>query len=345
MPRIQWFNYLNLMTIQQLVTEENVNDVQDNITPLMLAIKKNKFEFVKILVEHGAHIHYINNEHNALMYACLFKRTEICSYLILKGADVNIESQSGWSALLIAVNKNELNIVRLLIANDAHINHQNKFGTTPLMVASQRNHTSLIRELLQLGANPDLVNNEGNTAGTLSDYPSMQQLILSYTALPLDSSPIATHTTDRINIANTSQEPVPNDQSINEAIIHDLKLENLKLKQQLQAISTNLSILENKQLMTQQMKLNEPLQLDTLEDDLSEHLLKMKQTYEFFLDKRNDLMKQQDVMDEVIKCNICMDKVKSYAANCGHLFCQDCISLTTCPNDRIPIISKLKIYL
>jgi ankyrin repeat protein len=78
----------------------------------------------------------------------LFK--DVVEFLIEKGADVNIQTQSGrvLTPLLLASYGGNKEIVELLLANGAEINVKNDAGDTALDIAKQRNHTEIV-ELLR----------------------------------------------------------------------------------------------------------------------------------------------------------------------------------------------------
>lgn len=58
--------------------------------------------------------------HTPLLTSCNSKNMEITEYLINKGADVNLPSLNGLTALRVACLSNEKELVELLIANGAN---------------------------------------------------------------------------------------------------------------------------------------------------------------------------------------------------------------------------------
>lgn len=59
----------------------------------------------------------------ALMYACSKGNPNIVRLLISKGADVNLETREGYTALSIAIMRKQLAIAEFLIRNGANVNH------------------------------------------------------------------------------------------------------------------------------------------------------------------------------------------------------------------------------
>ena len=335
------------MTVQGLIQADRIDEVRNELTPLMVAVKENKNDLVKAILQYRANINYINKDYNALMYACLYGRLEICRFLILKGSDVNAESENGFTALNVAADKNNADIMRLLIANNADVNHQNKFGMTALMISAQKSHPTMIRELLLLGADPDIRNNDGRTARQISEYPSIQQILQSYSVIdPEDEFEInllaAESTADPDtspilpSISNITHQSKPSKELLDT---------NKLLRKQIKDLRLQLSLAENKNLILTSSKIEEPFGIDELQDEVTGHLLHLKSAYDFMYNRRKEILLKQDLVDDIVLCGICLSKKKEFAANCGHIYCEDCIKLEICPNDRAKITSKLKIYL
>lgn len=88
----------------------------------------------------------------------------------------HLEFRSGNPMLNLAVFKGWGAIVKLLLQNHANPNGKNRLGNTPLIVAVEQamgrtdgwKWVPIIRDLLSYGANPDLRNDVGESARTLS---------------------------------------------------------------------------------------------------------------------------------------------------------------------------------
>ncbi len=66
------------------------------------------------------------------------------------GSDVNECEKGGWTPLMIAVPRNDLDIVKLLIDKGADVNARNEEGQTPLMRATSNNADIKIVQPLHL---------------------------------------------------------------------------------------------------------------------------------------------------------------------------------------------------
>tara|TARA_Y100000310_G_C20412469_1_gene682699 strand:- start:209 stop:838 length:630 start_codon:yes stop_codon:yes gene_type:complete len=105
--------------------------------------------------------------------------------LIKAGADVNIQNKAGETSLMVMCGDNKsVKCVKLLIKHGAHVNIQDKCGDTALIKASLDNSVYMrsdyevrhnikpmtkkcvkcMKTLLNAGADPNIQNNNGNTA-------------------------------------------------------------------------------------------------------------------------------------------------------------------------------------
>jgi ankyrin repeat protein len=112
----------------------------DEVTPLWYAVQKGELEVVKFLLEQGANprVTSSNNGRNLLMAAMMAK---------------------GYKS-----EETILAIIRLLVKARVEINYESLDKTTPLMMASYMGFPTIVEYLLQRGANPNAVNQDGNTA-------------------------------------------------------------------------------------------------------------------------------------------------------------------------------------
>jgi ankyrin repeat protein len=86
--------------------------------------------------------------------ACYFGHPQVASYLILKGADVNVPSNNGFSVYPIhsAVAANHTEICHMLLDHGAQVNVKQKSGVTPLHSAAQNGNLEILIMLLEHGA-------------------------------------------------------------------------------------------------------------------------------------------------------------------------------------------------
>ncbi|KAB1252356.1 Ankyrin repeat domain-containing protein 26 [Camelus dromedarius] len=73
--------------------------IKYNLTPFLLAIRKNKEEMVKFLIENGANVHAVDKlQRSALMLAVHHDSPDIVKLLLQKRVNVDSQDLLGWSA-------------------------------------------------------------------------------------------------------------------------------------------------------------------------------------------------------------------------------------------------------
>ncbi len=130
---------------------------------------------VKQLLKKGADVNYQDSFSGStpLMMACTYGFQDIAEALIAKGADVNLQSKDGTTALIGAAGRHP-EIVKLLLDHDADLTLTRKTGTGPLTeslvgVLTDRVTFDLPELLLAKGAEVD----EAPTSGDAEGYTGL----------------------------------------------------------------------------------------------------------------------------------------------------------------------------
>ena len=123
-------------------------------TALNTEIVKGDFHAVKQLIETKGYspnyTGFLGLSHTPLYTAAASKQVEILNYLIQKGADVNVQTKSEKSSVL--------------------------------MFACDDNNLEIVKMLLEAGANPNLKDEDGETALQKTDSEEIKQLLKQYGA-------------------------------------------------------------------------------------------------------------------------------------------------------------------
>ena len=108
---------------------------------------------------------------NALHAAASSGNEDVILFLLEEGLDINAPtSDKGWTPLMIAARDGHAEAAKLLIYKGADLNVKSKLGATALSFAvtqsfpSKEEQISLIVYLLKRGADPNLKDNFGHTA-------------------------------------------------------------------------------------------------------------------------------------------------------------------------------------
>ena len=140
---------------------------KSDTTPLTTATYKGDKEAIELLVKHGANIHHTKqgNQWTLLHYAANYNHTHLIDYLIESGIDVNARSKNGWSALALASDEGDIEIVEKLIKHQADIELSTiKSKKTPLMAAATNGHTNVVSRLIKAGADHERKNTDGHNS-------------------------------------------------------------------------------------------------------------------------------------------------------------------------------------
>ena len=76
-------------------------------------------------------------------------QAEIVSAFIRLGADVNARKENGWTALMIAAQKDHPKVIKALIDGGADVNLKNNDGATAQMIAANKGYFSLEKMLAE----------------------------------------------------------------------------------------------------------------------------------------------------------------------------------------------------
>ena len=114
---------------------------------------------------------------SALLLASENGNTDIVYMLLDNGAQVDLQRKDGASALMGASAQGHLQTVALLLANGASPDLQDMNGNTALMFASDVGHVQVAALLLDKGANPDVQNVNGTTALMWASYRAHTDIV------------------------------------------------------------------------------------------------------------------------------------------------------------------------
>ena len=105
--------------------------------------------------------------------------TEEVASLIKLGVNINAREASGRTALMLAVEENQLNVVKVLLNGKADIQAINKYGDNALFIAVNRGNSSALHLLLEAGAKLNSRDANGNTALLLATQKRNPKIVLA----------------------------------------------------------------------------------------------------------------------------------------------------------------------
>ncbi|MBQ2645040.1 ankyrin repeat domain-containing protein [bacterium] len=137
-----------------------IKNPSNGLTPLYCAIKGNNINIIDKFAENGVSLTTRNQWADGispLHYAAALGRDTIVSYLISKGADVNLADSSGQTPLHMAVLQDNITVLYILINAGAYVDIVDKSGLTPLDIVIQKenkNYISLLERYTKIKEKP-----------------------------------------------------------------------------------------------------------------------------------------------------------------------------------------------
>lgn len=139
----------------------NAKDSESGYTPLMEAATSGQVEIVKLLLEKKADVHIQdNNGFTALMY------TAMGSPSVKKDDDISLVNP-----------ENYLAITKLLVDAKADVNKKADNKSTALLLAVGSGNPEIVEFLLKAGANPMVKDESGLTAKTIAEMDGIAEIV------------------------------------------------------------------------------------------------------------------------------------------------------------------------
>jgi len=151
---------------QKKPQDKNTNQTSQNIDILYNAALDGDIEVVKKYLETGFDVNQPNQDKQSLLMLAGFNgHTDLCEYLIKKGAHTEARDNNGRTALIFASTGPFPQTVELLLQNDSNPNAvDNIEHFTPLMHAAAEGHIEVVKILVKAGADPSLKDVDGDNA-------------------------------------------------------------------------------------------------------------------------------------------------------------------------------------
>ncbi len=128
-----------------ILNQDSINSTNENgFSPLIIAVYSQQADAVKALLQLGANPNANSPEGTALVAASYKGNLNLLNLLLSNGAKPDECNEDGVSALMYAAQFNYKNIVIRLIEYGANINLRSKAGYTALDYAKKNGHIELV---------------------------------------------------------------------------------------------------------------------------------------------------------------------------------------------------------
>ena len=158
--------------------------MKDLTIELLYAAGRGDLPVVRELIAKGVSVNAVNHVGGtALMSACASYRSEMVGFLLQAGAEVNMKTNDGKTALHVAVGSSpslpekQRDCVRLLLKHGAQVDALDKSGGTALMDAAWFGCLPSVLELLTAGASLKIKDAQGRTAKDLASLKKRDGII------------------------------------------------------------------------------------------------------------------------------------------------------------------------
>ena len=166
--------------------DANIQNTKTTSTALHLACSKQLATAVELLLAHGADPNVLNNlECTPLIYACSNydqpMEPTIPVMLLSAGANPDIQSRDGATALMRAAHFDYQEGVKILLNAGVDVNTQSSSGMTALHYAACKGHSAVTQLLLTSNASTSITESTGSTPLDLAldgDHQDVCQLLL-----------------------------------------------------------------------------------------------------------------------------------------------------------------------
>ncbi|PZO31230.1 MAG: ankyrin repeat domain-containing protein [Flavobacteriaceae bacterium] len=135
--------------LEIIKTDEKAFNTTNNngFTPLILACYRGNNEVAKVLIENNCDLNAKSEMGTPLMAAIVKGNNEIAKLLIEKKADINYADINGTTALIYAVQFQNIEILKLLIENNVNKLHKDNDGKTAFEHAVFSSNDAIIKLL------------------------------------------------------------------------------------------------------------------------------------------------------------------------------------------------------
>lgn len=180
--------YNNIACMEELLKQNpqliNLKNYK-GITALGLTVEHGHRNLVQYLILRGANVNLFNNGISALHIAAEKGRIDIAEDLIAAGASINIEMPTGETPLIQAAFFGQTQMVSYLLSVGANVNAQKKDTATALYCAVQNKFIEIVYILLKCNADPSCAFRNLRTE-TVRVYAPFSGIIRTYTNTHVD---------------------------------------------------------------------------------------------------------------------------------------------------------------
>nr|XP_015842818.2 ankyrin repeat and protein kinase domain-containing protein 1 isoform X1 [Peromyscus maniculatus bairdii] len=155
----------------KIPSDEELHVYENKMTPLHFLVAQGSLEQVRLLLSHEIDVDcQTASGYTPLLIATQDQQPDICALLLAHGADANLADEDGWVPLHFAAQNGDDHTARLLLDHGALVNAQEHEGWTPLHLAAQNNFENVARLLVSRQADLNPQEADGKTPLHVAAY-------------------------------------------------------------------------------------------------------------------------------------------------------------------------------
>jgi len=205
--RVDWdlvtaTDYEAVPVIEKLLDDGADIDMPLQRTALHAAVENGNLEIVALLIERGANVNLQDIHGRVPMFVALAKhKPEIARRLADAGTDPHIRTADGSTLLLEAARAEDIELVQWALDHGTDVNaiRPEKGNATALIIAARKGNPEIVGLLLANGADPTVVNHDGETAFDRAKGKKVKELLRAPVAGQSSTDSAETEERDRIS--------------------------------------------------------------------------------------------------------------------------------------------------
>jgi ankyrin repeat protein len=156
---------------------EITNSLYSGWSPMTVAARHGFFEIVLLLITASGDMNMQSGSGDtALILATAWGHESTVQLLVSSGANPNLKNENGTTALITAARENNPSLVEILLQYGANVDDQTNWGRTALMYAADHDSARCVKQLLLAGADPNIEDGADNKAIDFASSLSVKKI-------------------------------------------------------------------------------------------------------------------------------------------------------------------------